>query len=380
MLLTKEELQFIEGIKKFVQEKVSPLAIELDEGKIPPTDLIKAIGQQGLFGVHYPVEYGGKGFSLLASQFAITELAKGSAGLSLMILVQWMAMETLIKFGNEKQKEMWLKKLITGEKIAAFTISEAGAGSDAAAMKAEASKVDEGYELNGSKYFSTNGAIADVFFLALKTNPEAGAKGISMFIVPADTEGMESGQLIDKIGCKSSTTTSVVLKKCIVSEDALLGEVDKGFAAAMYGLVYGRLGMCSMGLGIAQAAFEEAVKYANNRVAFGKPIAKLYAIQEMVSDMHVKIEALRALIIQISSSMDEGKNGALDTSIGKLFAAETVNEVTHKALQVLGGHGYTKYHPLERYVRDGRLMDIGVGASEVLKMVVGGSLLRMYKE
>ncbi|MPM47097.1 Acyl-CoA dehydrogenase [bioreactor metagenome] len=212
--------------------------------------------------------------------------------------------------------------------------------------------------------------------LAFKTAPDQGSKGISVLVVEGGTPGLTVGPDLNKMGCRSSSTTSVALKDCLIPAENLLGKENGGFKVAMYGLVSGRLGMCSMGIGIAEACLEEAVDYANRRVAFGKPLAALYSVQAMAAEMHVKLEAARLMVNAVARRMDEGEDCALETSVAKLFVAETVDEVCFKAMQVFGGHGYLRNANVERYARDGRLMDIGVGASEVLKMVVGSAVLR----
>lgn len=373
---TETERALIERAQRFRAQRLSPIARQLDEENRFPTELLEELSEAGFWGIRYPVEYGGLGLSTAAAERVATELAKGSAGVALTLHVHWMAVDAVLRFGTEEQKRRWLPDLLTGRRIAAYTISEVGAGSDAAAMQATAQACESGYLLNGVKYFSTNGALADLFVLALKTAPDQGAKGISVFVVEAPAPGLTVGPDLNKMGCRSSSTTSVVLKDCLVPAANLLGKENQGFKVAMYGLVSGRLGMCSMGIGIAEACLEEAADYANRRIAFGKPLSALYSVQAMVAEMHVKLEAARLMVSAVAQRMDAGEDCALDTSVAKLFVAETVDEVCFKALQVFGGHGYLRSANVERYARDGRLMDIGVGASEVLKMVVGSSVLR----
>lgn len=373
---TIDEQELIDRAKQFSDEKLRPIARALDEENRFPSELLPEMAQAGFFGARYPCQYGGLGFSTAAAERIATELARGSAGVALTFHVHWMAADAILKFGTDEQKQRWLPDLISGKRIAAYTISEVGAGSDAASMQATATACDGGYQLNGIKYFSTNGGLSDLLVLALKTAPDQGSKGISVFVVDRASKGLEVGPNLSKMGCRSSNTTSVILKDCFVPAENLLGKENGGFKVAMYGLVGGRLGMCSMGIGIAEACLAEAASYANRRIAFGKPIAALYSVQEMVAEMHVKLEAARLLVTHVAARMDTGADCAVDTSIAKLFVAETVDEVCHKALQIFGGHGYIKSCNVERYARDGRLMDIGVGTSEVLKMVVGGAVLR----
>lgn len=367
----------VESAKVFCKNYLQPIAKELDIQCRFPHELLGPMAEAGFFGMNYPKEYGGGGYDSVTTHMVAKEFAKVSAGVALTLHVHWMAADVLLKFGTEAQKEKYLPDLLKGKKIAAFDISEAQAGSDAAGMKSTAENTDAGWILNGTKYFCTNGGLADIYLVAVKTDAEAGAKGISMFIVEKETPGFEIGVPEEKMGCRSSYTTGLTFKNCVIAQDNLIGKMNEGFKVAMYGLVGGRLGMASMGLGIAEAALEIAAEYANRRRAFGKPLNTLFAIQEMLADMYVKCEAATLLVMETAKKRDSGKDYALETSVAKLFVAEVVNEVCHKALQIFGGHGYMKYNDLERYARDARLLDIGVGTSEVLKMVVGSAVAKI---
>jgi len=368
----------IANAKLFAARKLKPIARELDTAGRFPEELLGDMRLAGFFGLNYPVEYGGGGQNSVVTYQVLTELAKASAGVALTLHVHYMAVDVLLHFGSDKQKQKYLQKLIAGERIAAFTISEGGAGSDAAAITASARADGEGWLLNGTKYFCTNGGLADIYLVAFKTNAAAGAKGISLFIIEKDTPGFSIGRCEEKMGCRSSVTTGLVFDNCLVPGDNLLGPVDEGFKLAMFGLTGGRLGMASMGLGIAEAALEAAAEYAGKRQAFGKPLASLYAIQEMLADMYVALEGTRLVVGSTAALRDSGKDYSLETSVAKIHTARAAEEICYKAVQILGGHGYMKHNPVERYARDARLMDIGVGASEVLKMVVGGAVARKY--
>lgn len=358
--------------KEFCSKKLGPLAKQLDEESRFPRELLAEMGMTGFFGVNYPIEYGGGGYDALTAYKVIEEISKVSAGVALTVHVHWMVVDIIMKFGTESQKQKYLPALLKGEKIGAFCVSEVQAGSDAAAITATATKTDSGWLLKGAKWFCTNGGLADIYLIGLKSDLEAGAKGISMFIIEKGAPGFEIGEPQGKMGCRSSETTGLNFAECAVGQEALVGKVNEGFKVAMFALTAGRLGMAAMGLGIAEAALEKAAKYANQRKAFGKPLITMYAIQEMIADMYVKVEASRALVYNAAIKRNSGQDYSLEGSIAKLMVAETVNETCHKALQIFGGHGYMKYNDIERYARDGRLLDIGVGASEVLKMVTGG--------
>jgi alkylation response protein AidB-like acyl-CoA dehydrogenase len=268
--------------------------------------------------------------------------------------------------------------MLSGEHIAAFTVSEAGAGSDAASITATARAERNGWILNGTKYFCTNGGLADIYLVAMKTNPDAGAKGISLFLVEKGAPGFIIGPTEEKMGCRSSVITSLAFTECFLPAASLIGQENDGFKIVMFGLTGGRLGMASMGLGIAEAAFEAAAGYAAQRMAFGKPLTALYAVQEMLADMYVALEGARLVVESTAQARDSGKDYSLETSVAKIHVARAAGEICHKALQIYGGHGYMKHNPVERFVRDARLMDIGVGSSEVLKMVIAGAIARKF--
>ncbi|WP_411682662.1 acyl-CoA dehydrogenase family protein [Clostridium thailandense] len=363
--------------KDFCENYIKPIAKQLDEISEFPKELLKPMRELKLFSLHYPKEYGGLELDYETSFGIIREISKYSAGIGLLYAVHWMAADVLMKYGTEKQKEKYLKDIVEGNKIAAYAISEPAAGSDAAGIKATASKDKDHYILNGNKYFCTNGSLADIYIVACKTDEEKGAKGISLFIVEKDTKGLEITTVIDKMGCRSSVTTDLVLKECRISSEDMIGEQDKGFKIAMDGLVGGRLGMCAIGIGISEAALNKAIHHSNNRIAFGKPISSLYAIQSKISDMYIRLEACRLLFKKACKVRESNKDYSIEASVAKVFIGEAVNLICYEAIQIMGGHGYVRNNEVERLYRDGRLIDIGVGASEVLNMVIGSSILKM---
>ncbi|SKC86189.1 acyl-CoA dehydrogenase family protein [Maledivibacter halophilus] len=377
MVLTSED--FIVKAKEFAEEYVKPISKELDESNRFPEELLHSMVKRKFLGIHYPIEYEGGGESSLTSFNVVKELSKASPGVGLMFIVHWMAVDVLLKYGTDEQKEKYLKDLIKGKRVAAYSISEAVAGSDAAGINTIAEKTEEGWKLNGTKYFCTNGSIADVYLVACKTEPEQGAKGISIFIVEKDSEGLSITDYADKMGFRSSPTTNLVLKDCIIPDENLIGLENKGFKIAMDGLTGGRLGMVAIGIGIAEAAMERAIKHANNRKAFGKPLSKLYSIQEKIASSHISLEAAKGLFEKTCFKRDYGDNYSIESSVAKVFTAKAVRNICYEAMQILGGHGYYKDNDVERYYRDGRLIDIGVGATEVLNMVIGSTILRRYK-
>lgn len=369
----------IRRARGFTEKFIKPIAKEIDESNRFPIELKEYMEEQGFFGIHYPKEYGGLGLDSYTAYSVVAEIAKESAGISLMFSVHWMAVDTIIKYGSDEIKEKYLKDLVTGKKIAAYSLSEFQAGSDASGIKTTAKKIGNEWALNGSKYFCTNGGIADIYVLTCKTNIEKAAKGISVFIIEKDEPGFTIGPYENKMGCRSSATTSLTLNNCLIPMGNIIGKENEGFKISMYGLCGGRVGMAAMGIGIAQSALDEASTYANKRIAFGKPLSKLFAVQEMISDSYVKLQSSELLLKMTCEKIDSGKNFSLESTVAKLSAADMVNTVCYNAVQIFGGHGYLKNNKVERFARDGRLMDIGVGSSEVLKMVVGSSVLNMYK-
>lgn len=362
----------------FCRERLAPLARTLDEEWCFPTELTDEMNEIGILGAGYPSAFGGRNCDAVASYRIIEDLGKASAGVSLTVHVHWMAVDILMKFGSDEQKSKYLPQLLSGGKIGAFCVSEMQAGSDAASIKAEAVKTETGWALNGPKWFCTNGGLADIYLIGFKSDPEAGSKGISMFILEKGMPGFNIGDPQEKMGCRSALTTDLRFEDCVVPDSAMVGKENQGFKVVMHALNAGRLGMAAMGLGIAEAAFDTAVEHANKRVAFGKPLIALYSIQEKIARMHVQITATRMLVETAARKRESGDDYSLESSVAKISAAETVNLCCHESLQTFGGHGYMKYNPIERIARDGRLLDIGVGASEVLKMIVGGIVARQW--
>lgn len=371
-----KEMLFLD-VRGFCEKYIKPITKQLDEVSEFPKEILKPMRELKLFSLHYPKEYGGLELDYETSFEIIREISKYSAGIGLLYAVHWMAADVLLKYGTERQKEKYLKDLVEGNKIAAYAISEPTAGSDAAGIKATASKDEDCYILNGNKYFCTNGSLADIYIVACKTDEEKGAKGISLFILEKGTKGMEITNVIDKMGCRSSVTTDLVLKECRIPSENMLGEENKGFKIAMDGLVGGRLGMCAIGIGISEAALNKAIQHSNNRIAFGKPISSLYSIQSKISNMYIKLEACRALFKKTCKVRSRHKDYSLEASVAKVFIGEAVNSICYEAIQIMGGHGYVRNNEVERLYRDGRLIDIGVGTSEVLNMVIGSTILKM---
>ena len=280
------------------------------------------------------------------------------------------------QFGTEEQKQKYLPKLVTGEMIGAFGLTEPGAGTDAAGQQTTAVLDGDHYVLNGSKIFITNGGVADVFVIFAMTDKSKGTKGISAFIVERSFPGFSSGKIEDKMGIRASSTTELIMEDCIVPKENLVGKEGKGFGIAMQTLDGGRIGIAAQALGIAEGAMEEAVNYMKERKQFGKSLTAFQGLQWYLADMDVKIEAARHLVYKAAWLKDNGKPYSIDAARAKLFAAETAMEVTTKAVQLFGGYGFTKDYPVERMMRDAKITEIYEGTSEVQKMVISGSIVR----
>lgn len=302
-----ERDKLIQSAQLFAKDIIEPLAEELDESNRFPIELMGDIRKHQFLGIHYPVEYGGLGLDFLTSFSVVKEISKASAGIGLMFIVNWMAADVLMKYGTDEQKEKYLKPIVSGEKIASYSISESIAGSDASGIRTVAEKTENGIALNGSKYFCTNGGIADIYIVACKTDAEAGAKGISLVILEKDHKGLEIKNYANKHGCRSSATTDLKLTNYFLPFENILGAENKGFAMAMDGLVGGRLGMAAIGLGIAEKAMTKAIGYANSRQAFGKKIASMYAIQEKLADMSIGLESSNTYFEKVCNMRTEEK-------------------------------------------------------------------------
>ncbi|AHF06181.1 acyl-CoA dehydrogenase [Desulfitobacterium metallireducens] len=364
-------------VKEFAQTAVAPIAAEIDRAHRFPEELIPQLAELNLLGVPYPEEVGGAGADNLSYVLVIEELARVCASTAVVVsahtsLGTW----PIYQFGTEAQKEKYLSKLASGEWLGAFALTEPGAGTDAAAGKTTAVLEGDEWVLNGSKIFITNGGYADVYVVTAMTDPSQGTKGISAFIVDKDAPGFSVGEKEHKLGIKASSTTPLYFSDCRIPKEAILGEPGKGFKIAMQTLDGGRIGIAAQALGIAQGALDAAVKYAKERVQFGKPIANQQAIQWMIADMATQIEAARFLVYRAAWNKDNGLPYSKEAAMAKLYAAEAASFVANKAIQIHGGYGYTENYSVERSLRDAKITEIYEGTSEVQRMVIAGSVLR----
>ncbi|HET8912867.1 MAG TPA: acyl-CoA dehydrogenase [Ktedonobacteraceae bacterium] len=374
--LSDEEQALIEGIQEIARERVAPRAAEIDHTGEFPWDMKELLAQQDILGMPFPTEFGGIGSTELALVTAIEELSRHCATTGLLLAVQHLGSTPITLAGNDDQKRRYFPRLATGEWMAAFGLTEAGSGSDAAAMQTMAVRKGDKYILNGSKRFITNGGIAQVNSVFAITDRASGTRGISAFIVDKDFPGFSVGRIEEKMGIKGSQTAELIFENCEVPVENLLGREGDGFKIAMMTLDRTRPGIGAQAVGIAQGALDLAVNYAKERVQFNKPIAENQGIQFMLADMALKVEASRLLVYNVAEMIDRGdKNFSKYSAMAKLFASDSAMDVTNDAIQVLGGYGYMKEYPAERMMRDAKITQIYEGTNQIQRLVIARALL-----
>ena len=357
----------------FCLKEVAPIAAEIDEEERFPEETWHKLADMGMMGVPFAEEYGGAGLSYVNYIGVCEELAKHCATTSVMVsahtsLCSW----PISEYGTEEQKQKYLTKLASGEWLGAFGLTEPGAGTDSAMQKTVAEDKGDHWVLNGSKIFITNAGFAHVFVIFAMTDKSLGNKGISAFIVEKDFPGFKVGTHEKKMGIRGSSTCELVFEDCIVPKENLLGEIGKGFKIAMTTLDGGRIGIGAQALGIAQAAIDECVKYTKERVQFGKRISQFQNTQFQLADMQAKVDAARLLIYRAAQAKQDHEPYSHLAAMGKLYASEAASDVTRRCLQLVGGYGYTREYPFERFMRDAKITEIYEGTSEVQHMVISG--------
>ena len=374
---TEEQEMIRKTVRDFAEKEIRPVAAFHDQTGEFPAKTVAKMGTLGLMGMLIPTDYEGAGLDTICFALALEEVARvcGSHAL-IMSAHNTLGMGNIWLTGSEEQKKRYIPDLASGRKLAAWALTEPASGSDAAAMKTVAKKTSKGWVIDGTKNFCTNAPVASTFVIMAVTDPARGNKGISAFIVERGNPGLKVGKIEDKLGVRASGTAQVLLTDCEVTKDALLGEENRGFVNALRILDNGRIGIGAMAVGLAQGAFEEAVKYAKGRVQFAKPIAEHQAIQFMLADMAMRIEAARTLVHRAAWLRDQGRPFKREAAMAKLYASEMSSFVTNKAIQIHGGYGYIKDYPVERLMRDAKLTEIGEGTSEVQRLVIARELLR----
>lgn len=373
--LTEAQRTLQRTVREFAAAELKPGVGQRDEAGEFPAAPVAKLHELGLFGLVLPGEYGGGGRDFLSYVLAVEELARVDAATTITLLAHTLAASHLNAFGSPAQKERFLPPLARGGELAAWALTEPGAGSDAGGIKTRAEADGTGWRLNGNKFFITNGSRADTLVVMAVTDPNRGAKGISAFIVPGDTPGLGKGKNLDKLGFRASDTVALLLKEVRLPAEALLGERDRGFIQAMEVLAGGRVGVAAMAVGIARACLEESLAYARRRTAFGRPIGDFEGLQWMLADMATEIDAARLLVHRAARLRDAGRSFAREAAMAKLFAAETAMRAAVKAVQIHGGYGYTRAFPVERYLREAKLCEIGEGTSEIQRLVIARELL-----
>lgn len=377
--LTETQRQIVELARGFAAEHIAPFSARWDAEHHFPADVIRKLGELGFFGMMIPEEYDGLGLDTLTYLLALEEIAAADGAISISVGVHnSLPTQMVLRWGTEAQKTRWLKPLARGELLGGFALSEAEAGSDAASLRAQAVRTEGGWVLDGAKAWVTNGGTADVVLVMARTDREGdrkGARGISAFIVPTDAAGYAPGKPEDKMGLRSSNTTAVFFRDLRLPPDALLGEEGAGFAYALAVLDGGRLGVGAQACGIARTALEHARGYARQRAQFGRAIAEFQAIQFKLADMATQLSAARALLHEAARRKDAGEDVTQWASMAKLFAGEMVMRVTSEAVQVFGGYGYMRDYPVEKLMRDAKVITIYEGTSEIQRLVIARQLL-----
>jgi alkylation response protein AidB-like acyl-CoA dehydrogenase len=374
--LTEEQIAVQEAARNFTQQVLLPGVINRDKNMIHPTDEVNQMGQMGFMGMMVDQKYSGGGMDTMSYVLAIEEISKIDSSASVIMsvnnsLVCW-GLET---YGNEDQKQKYLTRLASGESLGCFCLSEPEAGSDATSQRTTATDMGDHYLLNGTKNWITNGGTSKIHLVIAQTYPEKGHKGINVFIVESDWEGVTIGAKEDKLGIRASDTHTLMYSDVKVPKENRIGEDGFGFKFAMKVLSGGRIGIAAQALGIAEGAFELAVKYAKEREAFGKPIGQHQAIAFKLADMATQIEAARLLVYRAAQMKDEGLDITSSAAMAKLFASEVAMKVTVEAIQVHGGYGYVKEYHVERLMRDAKITQIYEGTSEMQRIVISRNLL-----
>lgn len=371
---TEEQLMIRDMVKEFTANEVEPRDRDMDENGFD-FDLIPKLVDAGLMAIHLPEEYGGGGGDTVTSEIVINEIAKGSASVALFLDAHWLAADMILHHGTDEQKAKYLPQVAEG-KVFAFGLTESNAGSDAAAIKSVAEKQEDGsYILNGGKAWITNSGVADYYLIMAKTDPEAGNKGISVFVVPKDAEGLTVGKFEKKMGMRGTGTCELSFDNIKIPAEDRVGAEGRGFMIAMQALDGARVSIGAIASGLMQHAMDKAVKYAKERTTFGKPIYKYQAVGFKFADMAAKIRATDLMIWDTCQMKDEGKRISVEAAELKLLSSRWACEVCDDCIQVHGGNGYSREFDVERFYRDAKLLEIGEGTSEILRMVISGAVI-----
>lgn len=373
-----EQQQAIQEVAlKIAKEVIVPIRAKYDESAEFPWEAVKAMKEADLFGVYIPEEYGGMGGGILDLSLAVEALSTACGGISLSLAATALGVIPILLYGTEEQKKKFIPLCATGEKLAAFGITEPTAGSDAGGIKATATEDGNEFILNGSKQWVTNGEVADVYATVFITDKEKGARGATAFIIEKGTPGFSFGKHYDKMGIRASATTELVFEDCRVPKENMLGKRGQGFMVAMKTFDHARPGVAAQALGIAQGAFDESLKYAKDRQQFGRSISSFQGIQFMLADMAAEIESARALLYAVAKAIDSGQERfPKESSMAKMLASDVAMRVTTDAVQIFGGYGYMKEYPVEKMMRDAKITQIYEGTNQIQRSVIAKNLIK----
>ncbi len=364
-------------VRDFAEKEIAPRAQEIDESDSFPDDLFRRMGELGILGLPFPEEYGGSGMDYMSLVIALEEIGRVSGSMAITLDAHTsLCCEPIYLYGTEEQKRKYLVPLARGEWIGAFGLTEPQAGSDAGATRTRAVRDGDEWVINGQKIFITNGSIADVVVITAKTDPEAGTRGISAFIVEKGTPGFQPGRNEKKMGLKGSVTSELFFEDCRIPAGNLLGKENEGFKQFLRTLDAGRVAIAAMALGLAQGAYERALAYAKERQQFGRPIAEFQAVQWMLADSATEIEAARLMVYRAAHMREQGVRFTKEAAMAKLFTTEMSERVCRRAIQIHGGYGYVHEYEVERMYRDQRLCSIGEGTNEIQRLVIARQVLR----
>lgn len=373
---TDEQQLLRRSVREFAETEMRPHVTEWDEAQHFPSELVPRLAELGLMGMQLPEAYGGAGLSAVDYCICLEEIARVDPGVALSVAAHnGLCCAHLFMFGNEAQKQRYLPPLATGRHVGAWALTESTSGSDAAGMRTVAVKEGDGWVLSGSKTFTTHGRVGDVLVIMAVTNRDAGSRGISAFIVERGTPGLSAGKKESKLGMRASDTSEVLLDRCRVPADQLLGDEGQGFVNTMQVLDAGRIGIAALSVGLAQGAYEAALRYAQERRAFGKTISSFQAIQWKLADNATRIEAARLLTYRAAYLKDKGRRTTLESSMAKLYSSEIAVQAADDCVQIHGGYGFVKDYPAEKFFRDVKLTTIGEGTSEIQRLVIARQLL-----
>ena len=376
MFLNEKNHAVRRSVRAFCERELMPIAKDLDLEARFPWEVVEKMGKLGYFGIQVPKEFGGAGMDAVSYVIVIEEISRVCAALGLCLTVHYgVGIYPIMVFGTDEQKEKWIPTLAKGEKIGAFCLTEPNAGTDPGAIEATAFRDGDHYVVNANKVFVTNGGIADICLIFVRTDTEGGHKGISVLVAERGTPGFVVGDLEDLCGMRANPVSSIRLYDCRVPVGNLIGKEGMGLQIGLQALDTGRMGVAAQALGIAQAAFDESVRYAKERRQFGVPIAKHQAIQMMIADMATQIDAARLMVYRAAVMSNQDQPLSQVSAMAKLFASETACKVTDLAVQIHGGYGYSKSYPVERYYRDARVTRIYEGTSEIQRVVIARSVL-----